>query len=503
MSVASSKQQPTPIEMAAMIEGFLRDCRRPAAVEDEQAPIRFEHGGHAVEVHGKQCVLHVWGEEGNIVRRVLSVRSRAVGRLELNVRRFGAKASTLTLRDSGAHREALHRITQQIEFREFLRRILTRDFGDWEIEKLLSSADLENSLSPIYTRGVLRRGSRLWAVIGCRDDRAACDRILTFGLIWLDWVSRRTEHRVIAGLKIFLPYRTIRTTANRLAFLNRDAFQFELYGFDPQGGLTLTDPNDFGNLATRLPVRAAPAEPTGATAARLSGLSARPGVETVERADGARSFRINGMEFARQTGVAVTHGLSEKVIVSDRTFDEIDRLAEELARFRSANAADTLNPLYCNYPESWLESQVRSSIERVHGSLLPHPVHSHVPAVAGADRGIVDLLACDRNGRLVVLELKVEEDIPLPLQSLDYWMRAKWHLDRGEFSARGYFPGIELSPAAPRLLLVAPAFVFHPTTEIILRYFSPEIAVERVGLGADWRRELRVLFRKKGAARLA
>ena len=503
MPAVSSSRQPAPTELVTVIEDFLRGCLRPVAVEDEQAPIRLQQGGYAVEVHGMQCVLQVWGEEGNIVRRVLSVRSQGVGRLELNVRRFGAKTSTLTLRDSGANREALNRITQQIEFREFLRRILTRDFGEWNIEKLLSSADLENSLSPIYTRGLLRRGSQLWAVIGCRGDRAVCERILTFGLIWLDWVRRRADRRVIAGLKIFLPYRTTRTTANRLAFLNRDAMQFELYGFDAQGGLSPTDPNDFGNLATRLPIRAAPGEAPAATAARLADLSAYPWVETVERADGARSFRIRGMEFARQTGASVTYGLREKIIASDRNFDEIFRLTEELARFRSADTVDTQNPLYRNYPESWLESQVRRGIERIQGSLLPHPVYSHVPAVAGADRGIVDLLACDRAGRLTVLELKVDEDIHLPLQSLDYWMRAKWHLDRGEFSARGYFPGIELSSEAPRLLLVAPAFDFHPTTEIILRYFSPEILVERVGLGADWRRELQVLFRKKGAGRLA
>ena len=503
MPVASPKQQPSPIELVTVIEDFLRDCRRPVAVEDEQAPIRLEHGGHAVEVHGEQCVLHVWGEEGNIVRRVLSVRSQGVGRLELNVRRFGAKTSTLTLRDSRANREALRRITEQIEFREFLRRTLTRDFGEWEIEKLLSSADLENSLSPIYTRGVLRRGNRLWAVIGCRGDRAACDRILTFGLIWLDWVRRRADRRVVAGLKIFLPYRTTRTTANRLAFLNRDTIQFELYGFDPQGGLSPVDPRDFGNLATRLSVCAAPAEAPAATAARLADLSARPAVETVERADGTRSFRVRGLEFARQAGAAVTYGLSERIGASGRTFDEVFRLAEELARFRSAGAVDVQNPLYRGYPESWLESQVRRGIERIQGSLLPRPVYTHVPAVAGADRGIVDLLACDRAGRLAVLELKADEDIHLPLQSLDYWMRAKWHLDRGEFSARGYFPGTELSSEAPRLLLVAPAFDFHPTTEIILRYFSPEILVERVGLGADWRRELQVLFRKEGAARLA
>ena len=503
MPAISSKQQPAPIELVTVIEGFLRACVRPVAVEDQQAPIRIQQDGYALEVHGKQCVLQVWGDEGNIVRRIVSLRSQSSGRLELNVRRFGAKTSTLTLRDSGANREALNRVTQQIEFREFLRRILTRDFSEWKVEKLLSSADLENSLSPIYTRGVLRRGSRLWAVIGCRDDRTACERILTFGLIWLDWVRRRADRRVVAGLKIFLPYRSTRTTANRLAFLNRDAIQFDLYGFDAQGGLSPTDPNDFGNLATRLPVCAAPVEPPAATAARLADLSAHPSVETVERADGARSFRIRGIEFARQTGPAVTYGVTEKVPVADRTFNEVFRLAEELARFRSPDAPDTLNPLYRNYPESWLESQVRGGIERIRGGLLPYPVYSHVPAVAGADRGIVDLLACDHAGRLAVLELKVDEDIHLPLQCLDYWMRAKWHLDRGEFSARGYFPGIELASATPRLLLVAPAFNFHPTTEIILRYLSPQVAVERVGLGAEWRRELQVLFRKKGAARLA
>ena len=87
----------------------------------------------------------------------------------------------------------------------------------------------------------------------------------------------------------------------------------------------------------------------------------------------------------------------------------------------------------------------------------------------------------------------------LPLQGLDYWMRVKWHLDRGEFRASGYFRGVELNPAPPRLLLVSPAFDFHPTTETILRYFSPQVEVERLGLGAEWRRELQVVFRARGA----
>src|SRR5206468_9336272 len=101
--------------------------------------------------------------------------------------------------------------------------------------------------------------------------------------------------------------------------------------------------------------------------------------------------------------------------------------------------------------------------------------------MAGGERGVMDLLAVDRAGRLAVIEIKAAQDIHLPLQALDYWMRVKWHLDREEFSGRGYFPGIPLTTHAPKLLLVAPALDFHPSNEIVLRYFSEAVSLERVG----------------------
>jgi hypothetical protein len=48
-------------------------------------------------------------------------------------------------------------------------------------------------------------------------------------------------------------------------------------------------------------------------------------------------------------------------------------------------------------------------------------------------------------------------------------------------------------------LLVAPALEFHPANETVLRYFSTEIEVERVGVGIQWRQELRVMFRVPSA----
>ena len=105
-----------------------------------------------------------------------------------------------------------------------------------------------------------------------------------------------------------------------------------------------------------------------------------------------------------------------------------------------------------------------------------------------------------RTGRLAVIELKASSDLHLPMQALDYWARVKWHIERGEFGRSGYFPGLQLRPEPPRLLLVAPALEFHPTTETILRYFAPDIDVERIGLALEWRTKLQVMFRAKGAA---
>ena len=111
----------------------------------------------------------------------------------------------------------------------------------------------------------------------------------------------------------------------------------------------------------------------------------------------------------------------------------------------------------------------------------------------------MDLLAIEHSGRLVVIELKATADLQLPVQALDYWLRVQWHNERGDFERYGYFPGHAISAAAPRLVLAAPAFEFHSTTESLLRYYSPDIAVERIGVGVKWQEEVAVMFRLRGA----
>jgi len=100
----------------------------------------------------------------------------------------------------------------------------------------------------------------------------------------------------------------------------------------------------------------------------------------------------------------------------------------------------------------------------------------------------------------------------LPMQALDYWIRVRaLNADRqsgagngrplSAFERQGYFAGAEVSPLEPRLLLAAPALRIHPANEPVLRYFSPQVEWELIALSEHWRRELKVVFRKRSGDR--
>jgi hypothetical protein len=109
-----------------------------------------------------------------------------------------------------------------------------------------------------------------------------------------------------------------------------------------------------------------------------------------------------------------------------------------------------------------------------------------------------------------VIELKADEDLHLPLQALDYWIRVRALNDDRQpaagneggrrlsaFERQGYFAGAEVSTLPPRLLLAAPALRIHPANEPVLRYFSPQVEWELIALTEHWRQELKVVFRKR------
>jgi hypothetical protein len=171
-------------------------------------------------------------------------------------------------------------------------------------------------------------------------------------------------------------------------------------------------------------------------------------------------------------------------------------LVRELETHRHSLATDTRHPLYRAQPERWLEASVRADITLVDAQLDPRFAYPQVFANAGGEHGILDLLSVTRSGRLAILELKASEHIHLALQAAGYWRHVLHHLEQGDLSRYGYFPGVQLQAARPLVYLVAPALRFHPATDELLRYLAPDVEVVRVGLAETWRRGVRVVMRQ-------
>jgi hypothetical protein len=487
----------TATETRAVIEAFLRNCREPALLEPGEELLPITGNNFLLELNGPRLTLQAWDRTRNLTRRVTAVKEPGSARLEMTVERFARREGQLFLLDLSRRAGAeLGQRSGRLVFRERFRLFLRRQFPEWNLAELSAEANLEFSLSPAFPRAFLRHGQHGWAAIACPSEGDAA-AVLTFGLIWLSYLRTRERRVAVEGLAVYVPAGQERAAALRILCLDASSARFELFSYSADDDVVRIDPHDHGNLDTRLePCRL----PTGDSEAWQS-IAALPGVETVPKHDGRTSLRVCGIEFAELSGGGLLVGLAERRPARDYHIPEIVRLVEELSRARSADAEDRQHPLYRQQPEAWLESLVRAQIRTVDATLRPAPVYGQVPAFAGGDRGIMDLLAVDHTGRLTVLELKASADLHLPLQALDYWIRVKWHLGRGEFPSHGYFPGIPLRPDPPRILLVSPSLEFHPTTETLLGFFSPEIDVERIGLAVEWRKGLRVMFRLPGAQR--
>jgi hypothetical protein len=463
---------------------------------DDPLPIAADR--FALECRGELVKLECWSETRNLVRRIRGLRLERRGRLELEVEHFGGRAGAVTLLDLAdpSNRDADRR-GARLKYRERFRRSLRRQFPGWRLAELSTEPDLHHSLSPSYPRALLRKGTAGLAAIGAAEDGLAPDGALSFGLIWLDYLRRREPRLAVEGLAVFVPAGTERTTCDRVRCLNSRAAHFTVFVQDPGGHEDPVDPRDYTNFDTRLdPCRQPLGQSSAELAAWVERIAAIEGVQRRDRVDGSAGLAVRGLEFARTAGEELLFGLDRKHVAGSAAhLAEIEQLARGLARMRHADAADRLNPLYTRHPEAWLESQVRGHVDRLDATLWPSPVYGQVPQFAAGERSVIDLLAVDRDGRLAVIEVKADQDIHLPLQALDYWMRVKWHLDRGEFAGCGYFPGVALTSGAPRLLLVAPALDYHPSNETVLRYFSPDVPVERLGVGLQWKRDLKVMFR--------
>ncbi len=453
---------------------------------------------------GNDPLVHLWSEERNLTRRVVRVKEQSADRIVLEVRRFGrAKPGKLEFLRTDSPRPA-GRITRE-QFRARFERLLAERFPDARAESLSAAPDLEHSFSGIYVRGRMHEGTREWAFLAASpsENSAAIDGILAFGLLWLDWTRNHAGKRAVEGLRLFVPNGRSRLLRERALALSSSA-RVEAYEFNEMDSrMQKVDPADAGNLESCLVARR-DVEST-LTAARDALARIRTMVPGAAEAIESRvppnksevAFSFRGLEFARWTREGILFGVGEATEpLTSVKEPELERSIRQLDLHRSSLADDTKHYLYRAAPERWLETLVLADPSRLDAQLDPAFLYSQVPALAAGDRGVLDLLGVTRRGRLVVIELKASEDIQMPMQAVDYWLRVRRHQREGDFQRFGYFPGIELDPKPPLVWLVAPGLRFHPAADTLLKYLSPEIQISRIGINENWRRGIKVVFRQ-------
>ena len=430
-SADKSTPQPSPEQIAAAVEDFLAQHPEAAVLEDGKAIFDLRTAKFSISTEYGRCTLHLWSEERNLVRRIVAATERS-GVLRLDTQRFGhTQTKLLEIVSSRERRTPATRESARSRYVPLLERMLERMFPEWKVAGFRAAMDLEKSFGPAYARGSLVRGNQAWAVIGVNEEETATtiDGILTLGVLWLDECRKQADgRRLYQGLKVVVPRGTATLTLARLAWMNSDAAQWELWELDQSAEeMEQRDAADQGNLRTRLvhhpDAEAAEERFAGAIAQVMALVPASEAwrVEQRLRSTAEMAFSLHGLEFARaRIGLApesfahtleitVGAGAGETPLTPQNHAELGARVAELFARRRAvepsrfqskavspsrrigapstapahARSISKLakpprggqspanDPLYRAAPERWLESVLRRDLSPLTRSLAP------------------------------------------------------------------------------------------------------------------------------------
>lgn len=213
-------------------------------------------------------------------------------------------------------------------------------------------------------------------------------------------------------------------------------------------------------------------------------------------AKNGETLRFNGLPFARVRKVFDKEQIwlgveKEKQILSENIFRESRKLIENLQELRRFDSPNKRHEIYRNLPEAWLESVLRRNIHLLDANLILSPVYHQFRA----ERDKIDLLGLRKDGRLVIIELKVSPDREVVFQAIDYWRKIENERRAGNLEKAKLFGKLEIKNAPTICYLVAPTLSFHREFNFLLQTVTPEIEIYRFNLAENWRENLKVLER--------
>jgi hypothetical protein len=513
-------------------------------VQDSGAPLALAAAEFEFSIEHRRLIFSSWTEHGSRSWRITAwswngdklglEASRRMGaevaKLEL-VPRASAKAIVAGIAAARLARcvrlaqiasEALVAPTSVCDFSTEDHRL--KSMPVLKVERVALSPGMRRDQPGRYARIILRRSHdriALTATVASSDARNV-DSLFSSALLWFNRIEQRPQRPAISKLLIACERNVLEAVRQRHALLRNSLRQrielFEITGSSPtvrEGmQLNLEDkwhhldpvrPFERKNLWRKRLAKFPPVVENLPTDAVKGIIAFRPQAIDVVASRHGQTLRYHGLPFARVRRVMdrdrIWFGLegSRRRLLDDYHEQDWRKLLADLENYRQPDCRDRRHWFYRAAGEAWLESILRRDISKLDPGLIIAPLHAQFRTSHGGPTGArpIDLLALRHDGRLAVIELKVNEDREHVFQGVDYWRRVEAHRRRGHISSARLFGDREISDESPLVYLVAPALRFHPSFATLARTIAPDIEVYRFDVNEDWRAGVRVVRRER------
>jgi hypothetical protein len=382
---------------------------------------------------------------------------------------------------------------------------LSHKFPLHQVIKATKRSDRAQTFSNAFLRVLFRHAGKDRFLIAADESAGdAMNLAVSQGLLWVSSLSPRNQFKHIPMLYILLPSGFSSVTVHRRHYLNKDRIKVEAWEYEkgseanPDFRLAQDPVVPEENKDYRWPVLG----PFRWSSQLDRVLNLAPElIRRYPRFQDYDSLRLWGLEFAQATGTErdrIYFGIGpQRTELTESNFGCLQSLVREILYYRRPDSPDSQHPYYRLQSERWLEALILENVNDLFPEISPESVYSQIPAYLGKDPGRIDILGASRPGALIVMELKVHPDSDLPLQALDYWGRVIQHNRNGDFVRRGYFSEVRLNRQRPRIYLISPIFSFHDSTELLLRYFDPDLDVWKIAVNVDWRCGVKIMNRTR------
>jgi hypothetical protein len=493
--------------------------------QESGAPLPLARDEFDFTVAQRRLIFSSWTESGSHSWHI-KAWSLTGDKLTLKAsRRMGAELATLELVPRASAKAMVASIAAARQARceklaQLVAQTMVSDFPaedhrlksappDVKIERAILSPGMRRDQPGRYARIILRLPHERVAVTStvALSDARNVDSLFSSALLWFQRLRQSPGRPHIEKLLLIVERAVLEAARQRHALLRRSLSRsIELFEINETWeAVTPVRSFERKDLWRKRLARFPPVSEVETSEQVRQIISRSPQAVDVVSSRHGQTLRYHGLPFARLRRVMekdrIWFGIegARRRLLDDYHEPDWAKLLRDLETYRHKNCRDRKHWLYRAAGEAWLESILRRDISKLDPGLIVAPLHAQFRTSHGGPTGArpIDLLALRRDGRLVVIELKVNEDREHVFQGVDYWRRVEAHRRRGHISTAKLFGERELSDEAPLVYLVAPALRFHPTFATLARTIAPDIEIYRFDINEDWRGGVRVVRRER------